>query len=139
MSFYGYSDNGNRNAQLGIYDTSSPSNHIDHTGSITVSYNSGSPGWLTGSTVGSAAVSSSQYYLCFNSDNTTVAIAYTTGGSNNFKLKSSVNYGTWPSTITWSSGSYKRIFSVYATYTAGGGDAVQSTGSMSTNTGYWGA
>jgi len=101
-----------------IYDTSSPSNKIDVSQEITpISTMS----WLTGNSTLSPTLSvGTTYYLTEMQKNSYSYVGYDTQVPYN-KYKSSITYGTWPSTITWNGNYTTIIISIYATYTPGGG------------------
>lgn len=111
---------GTHNVQLGLYDTASPANLIGNTG--TISAPGSTANWVSGAA--SFSVAAVNYRLAFHSDNSISDMLESYDDSTGTAYKSSVTYGTWPATVTWNSTSSTARWSIYATYTSGGGGGI---------------
>lgn len=103
------------NIQMALYDNSSPSNFVLGGSTLSVVVDSSIPSWKTALFNNLPPTSSSEYYICFNNNQPTTRPSFYYDAGSNYKYTASV-FGTWPSTITWSSAATPAIFSLYVTY-----------------------
>jgi hypothetical protein len=96
-----------------------------------------SNGWASGNTSGQGwhqadfatppSLDSGNYRLAWNRTGT-CALYFDTGGDDNYYYVNA-NYGTHPDSPSWNQSSVKRQFSIYCTYTPGGGGATEKQSS----------
>lgn len=109
------------NMQLAIYDTSAVASMVDHTENIALN---SLPKWVTGNVVVGASTSSVDYHLLENHSSSSSFYWNWDSGPNCYGA--SQTFGIWPATVTLSEDTYlPRKYSIYATYTAGGGTVVK--------------
>jgi hypothetical protein len=103
--------------ELGLYDNSE--NFVQKTNATSYT---GTLEWATLTFVSEPTLTAQNYYLCFNRGVGDLTY-YDSGGTYYIP---SVSHGTWPSSVdfTSSQSGNSRIWSIYATYTAGGGTDV---------------
>jgi hypothetical protein len=122
MSIYAKCIAGSQNAQCAVYNSSN--SLIGNTGSIAVSSASGQ--WWSGNFVSNPTLSAVSYNLAFNVSSAFVLPYYnsTSGGYNQHVAQT---FGTWPSSISVSYSTFLEQYSIYVTYTAGGGVSITNS------------
>src|ERR1017187_1482430 len=119
MSMYAVYSTATSNVQMAIYDTASPANYIANSKTNSVLINS-TARWWTANFISTPTFTASNYSLAYESQTTGCFGFYDTSGFND--KYASATFGTFPSTVTWTSPYWGTIkWSIYATYTAAGG------------------
>lgn len=109
MSLYAAKEASNATVQMAIYNgTSLVSN--GYTAAVTVN---ATGQWWAASFATGPALSATGYYLAMNG-NAAVYLAYDSTATNDLKYAAQA-YGSWPSSVTWSTLSVKYTFSIYVT------------------------
>ena len=105
------------NAQMALYDTATPSALITNakTGSVAVP---AVAGWFTANFTIEPTLTAIQVYLVFNFSGATGSAYYDATGTNNYWYAAQT-FGTWPATVTRTSGGSKYQWSIYCTVTPG--------------------
>jgi len=114
MFIYAYKTSGTVYAQMGLYDTSSPTAHIGHTDAVELP---ASVDWVSANFTSAPDLDAVGYYLSFQMSASTVGqMALNVVATNGYKYHAD-DYGVWSATRTWSMSSTKNEYSIYCTYT----------------------
>ena len=126
IQFYGNRFGSTPHVQLGIYTDGATSSYVGNTGVITL--NSATTQWWSANISSGGTISANTTYdLGWNGDYY-INIFYSS--ISNYNRESyAVSYGTWPSSVTWTSRPFSSNteFSIYCTYTAGGGVSITNS------------
>jgi hypothetical protein len=121
ISFYGYWAQSSSNIEMAIYSDGSTGNYLSNSGTNAVALPS-TAGWVSANT-GSASIAANTTYdliIQWPSVDNTKAY-YNSGSYYDERSNSGQTYGSWSSSISWNRGISNGEFSIYCTYTAGGG------------------
>jgi hypothetical protein len=115
------------NTKIAVYDTSTPSNLIVNSGTPAILINSTTKQWWTGTYTIAPIFTAINYFIVYIGDtqwNSNGKIAYDTSISGNRYYSIAKTYGTWPSTVTWSTSADNVRFSIYVTYSTDNGTVI---------------
>lgn len=120
MSAYAKTNGSSYLLQMGVYTWSTTvGSFISNSNTPSVTVNSTTPAWKTGTYVTAPTFSAVDYLLLFNCNSHNLYIYYDDGADYGiFQSYGNVTFDTWPETVTDNTSGSAKIYSIYATYTA---------------------
>ena len=129
IQYYGHAASGSISVQMAIYTDGATGNKVTNSVTGTVAVSS-AHGWWSGSTGSATIAASTNYDLAWQSNSPGNSfINYDSIANYYTEMNSGNTYGTWNASYTWGVRPFYsgEEFSIYCTYTAGGGVTISNS------------